>query len=79
MIKCSSRVVFHGKRCTHYPGSANAGSRCENPATGWLFAPGAEEPVPGGPICACCADRIIEEYRDKIHQEWRYEAATIHR
>ena len=53
-------------QCNHWNGHS---ARCSRPATHWIVAPDGEL-NPGGWICEPCGTAIIDEYREKIGQEW---------
>ena len=47
-------------------------NRCRDTSTVMLYAPDQpdDKPVPGGYLCADCAKRITDEYREKLKEEW---------
>jgi hypothetical protein len=56
----------------HYTTCQNwteSGGRCRNEAEVMLYAPDGRK-VPGGWECSDCASRVINEYRDKLGEEW---------
>ena len=52
-------------KCDQWP----SGQQCQGEAVYWLYY-GAGKPCPGGLVCADHAKAIIQEYRQKLGQEW---------
>ena len=57
----------HQDRCSSYG--------CDRPATGWLIAPNGD--VVRGITCGECAVTCIEEYREKLGEQWRFAAGKL--
>ena len=51
-------------------GRAVGAEPCAASADGWLVADSAEASV--GVYCCACANRIVQEYRAKLGQSWRF-------
>ena len=53
-------------KCQYWP---MRGSRCQSEAVFLLYGPNSG-PVPGGQYCRAHTEGSIQEYRDKLGQEW---------
>ena len=61
-------------KCQHWP---TRDTRCQADAKYLLFGPDGK-PVPGGQYCEAHTTAPIQEYRDKLGQEWYAESIDEH-
>jgi hypothetical protein len=60
-------------RCSHWE---SGGSRCEAMAVVTLHAPDSKR-VPGSNLCIPCAQSIVNEYAEKLHEHWTVRELVI--